>query len=921
MDKPLLDFINRFRVGDGHLHTHSSMMSHLAGKFYMSGNDYDDFMRLYCTRLTEMGRDGFVCALAENPWMTEHETTIMPVLVDIDFKIPFNESVPLDRHFYTREHIDKIIYIYQSELMSKCQDIELHNLHCFVLEKTRPISDGIHIKDGFHLHFPFLFMNGFDIEVNIATAVRKRITDDRIFNNIPYFETADSGSFLDRDISKKHWLLYGGRKSLTNEAYTLTRIVNKQLATIELSEALENNTVYNTRDEAIVHSRTEDITWYLPYILSINHYRRHLKQCKSTCDLSLYKPNIRSAATVNNLRDSSSLAETLAETRALVNMLHVRRADNHNDWFHVGMILFDVCHGCLEGCDIWHEFSLKAQRRTHINEARCLYEWTRMTQTRRGSYTMASLTFLAAQDNPDEYRLFQTQRRNKTITESIEHVRSGTSDQAKLLYDKFSQEIVCASLEKSLWFYYDSELHRWCKTEKANVLYRAIDSYLIPVYMQNKRNLADDDGNKKEAYQKIITKLKSVPYKKQVIEECSHLFFVEKFYDRLDANPMLLGFTNGVLDLSKMVFRKGEPSDYISMTCGYNFEDFSGRSGDPDITYVLMFFKKLLPDEVRLWFYEYLGKILRGYNFDQKWLIMSGRGGNGKSACEKLITAALGGDGDLSYSGKFSPALLTGKEAESNAATPDLYSGKGKRIMFITEPKHEAKLNTNIIKSLTGEESITCRALFSPQTTYRPQFKFAFICNKVPRIDYDPEDEGIWRRILRVNFPSRFPEKDSIVPKSLNEQFQKRIFYRDSNFDARIPQLRPAMMWLMFDWYKTFMTRGRSMELPDDVSRTVEIYKEDSDVVLQFKRERLVQQQGEYIMVNDVYTQFVDWYVSCFGPASRGKAISRNELKSQLSQKPGFSEPISGRWMNWRLRTLDDDFEQENMAAIELNPA
>ncbi|KAJ3018746.1 UNVERIFIED_CONTAM: hypothetical protein HDU68_010994 [Siphonaria sp. JEL0065] len=44
-------------------------------------------------------------------------------------------------------------------------------------------------------------------------------------------------------------------------------------------------------------------------------------------------------------------------------------------------------------------------------------------------------------------------------------------------------------------------------------------------------------------------------------------------FERLDADPGLLGFTNGVYDLTRAEFRPSTSTDYISITCGYAFPD------------------------------------------------------------------------------------------------------------------------------------------------------------------------------------------------------------------------------------------------------------------------------------------------------------------------------------------------------------
>ena len=52
----------------------------------------------------------------------------------------------------------------------------------------------------------------------------------------------------------------------------------------------------------------------------------------------------------------------------------------------------------------------------------------------------------------------------------------------------------------------------------------------------------------------LINDLKKVNYKKNLLDECADMFYVEDFEENLDSNMMLIGFNNGVYDLEKGIF-------------------------------------------------------------------------------------------------------------------------------------------------------------------------------------------------------------------------------------------------------------------------------------------------------------------------------------------------------------------------------
>ena len=69
---------------------------------------------------------------------------------------------------------------------------------------------------------------------------------------------------------------------------------------------------------------------------------------------------------------------------------------------------------------------------------------------------------------------------------------------------------------------------------------------------------------------KVISKLKDSGYKDKIIRECRELFYDSEFEEKKNSKLHLLGFDNGVFDLNEMVFRKGQPDDFITISTRYS---------------------------------------------------------------------------------------------------------------------------------------------------------------------------------------------------------------------------------------------------------------------------------------------------------------------------------------------------------------
>jgi hypothetical protein len=69
----------------------------------------------------------------------------------------------------------------------------------------------------------------------------------------------------------------------------------------------------------------------------------------------------------------------------------------------------------------------------------------------------------------------------------------------------------------------------------------------------------------------ICTLLKKTQSKQNIMREACELFYDKDFMAKLDRNPYLLCFNNGVIDFKQKVFRKGQPDDFLSKCTGIDY--------------------------------------------------------------------------------------------------------------------------------------------------------------------------------------------------------------------------------------------------------------------------------------------------------------------------------------------------------------
>jgi phage/plasmid-associated DNA primase len=113
-----------------------------------------------------------------------------------------------------------------------------------------------------------------------------------------------------------------------------------------------------------------------------------------------------------------------------------------------------------------------------------------------------------------------------------------------------------------------------------------------------------------------------------------------------------------------------------------------------------------------------------------------------------MLVCGSASNGKSSFFEKILQSVLVKKEREAaNKASPELAVWKGVRILYSSEPNSSyEKLNSGILKQLTGNEAILYRKLFENEIrSITPQYSMHIMCNNPPEVD--GVDQGIIRRI------------------------------------------------------------------------------------------------------------------------------------------------------------------------------
>jgi P4 family phage/plasmid primase-like protien len=896
MTLPTLQEILKRNFVDTVWHTHVSMVQP-RGKFQFNRLELENFWEVYCNNMSSAEIP--ILGVAEKP----HNYT--PILVDIDLKIQDDPSFVYGDHLYTEEHVTKMVQVYQSVLRNIVDSCDDNMLVCILLEK--PIyyitnGDTRYIKNGFHLHFPNLFLSKVDQNVHLMTRVKKEVADMKMFADIGI---EDSASVVDECCGTVPWLVYGSRKNEDSEPYKFSKVFNSDCQEIDLEDALSNYTLYDN-DETLINVNGK-VRYFLPRILSIVPYGRPTNELRDGLEY-ISKEKLNKSKTTVIKHASVSAEEALKLSAVLMPMLADFRADVYSEWMNIGWVLFNIGDGSNDALEQWLEFS---QRSEKYDETKCIYEWERMVQKDK---TIGTLKHFAKYDSPEKYDAWLKQQVVPLIKTSL----SGShNDIAKILYAYYGDEFRCASISGKTWYQFRKEEHRWEEIEEGVFLREHISNRLVKDYVEVAKQLSEDYGNatdkaheamiktRKQQVDKLIGNLKSASFKNSIMTESQEVFYDRTFAEKLDQNPYLIGFKNGVYDLKLNFFRPGTQDDYISKTIAIEYNEFT--DADNEVEDVKEFLQKIFPDSsVRTYFLDTYSDIFVGGNSQKKVYMWTGNGDNGKSIAQEFFERMMG-----RLAIKFNTQYFTGKKVGTGSANPEL-SRAAPPIRHVTmeEPDADEQLNIGELKKLSGGDSYWARDLFEKGKSTRevfPMFTLTFICNKLPKLKYS--DKATWNRIRVIPFESVFVAPGDVCPETFEEQLREKRFPMDRDFKVKIPGMVQAFAWYLLRWRQQITVRIE----PPKVKEATAIYRKQNDIYRQFVEECIIDGVDTYLTLLDMYAQFREWFKESF---PHNSLPIKNEVKEYFENLWGPCEK-GLRWHGFRVRTLQDDLESGDAVILE----
>lgn len=806
--------------------TLSDQWGGLNSKYKLDSKEYVEFWDYWCNSYNK------VVSGLQQPLEGE-----IAVVFDIDLKMPFEnyknrsninyDSIEYDntnffpnyQEFYGINRVKHLLQVIYQVLKNKLKKDGEHvyNTKCILLEKASRLDNG-YVKNGFHLHFPFMFINKDDIRniliPEIVNEIKKynegKDKNDRFFQGL----YGDVDKIIDGN-HLNNWFILGARKrgispytvraqNSSNKCFFDLKSINKLNSDEGKFIVNHNNTKFKVvsvcreeffKDLRYRYKQIDDngefnnismdfyddnnelsykkIQYHLPRLLDMTGGGRSSGNCEK------FLREVKKVYNVDKRNNVKYESKDINKKEAIQYDIHYihdlalctsdKRAEDYGKWRDMMFCIHNITKGHADGFKIFNEFSLKASGyNTHGDFKERLNMWRGIKNRINNSKKIGfgSLIYWAQRDDNVRYKQIRD-KYSKSYLQRFIRINSHT-ECSKLLYNKSPHEYHCYDCERNKgWYKFDQEEHIWKKDPNARTVKMEFESIIKDLEKEmysrmktpDKSGKLPDDKTCKEIEKKFINLMKlmgTCPYRDNVIKSSAEYYYSETFNKNLNLNPKLIAFNNGVFDMENLCFRDGMPSDYLNSKLDIKFyKDLDDIEEECKLIYDYLD-KIFTNKELLNYFLDYMAYVFEGGNHKNIAMFWTGVGSNGKSKTQEIIKAMLG-----CFHKDVSTSLITGKKAIASQARPELARcGNGVRLISMQEPGHNEVINCGALKSLTGNDHYYARDLYQSGNETKdidPLFETTIICNRLPEIAH--ADPATARRIRVVEFSSSFKDK------------------------------------------------------------------------------------------------------------------------------------------------------------------
>ncbi|HYQ90983.1 MAG TPA: phage/plasmid primase, P4 family [Candidatus Competibacteraceae bacterium] len=306
-------------------------------------------------------------------------------------------------------------------------------------------------------------------------------------------------------------------------------------------------------------------------------------------------------------------------------------------------------------------------------------------------------------------------------------------------------------------------------------------------------------------------------------------------HDQLNADPWLFNVQNGTLDLRSGRLHPHDSRNLITHLAPVSY----------DLTATCPTFGRFLLEvfagdsEMVAFIQRGVGWSLTGVVEERALFFLYGeRGKNGKSTLIETIMNLLGvcGETSFGYARKVTAdTFMKSRNQDDNQRKAATLAGP--RFICTSEVSEEQRLNEQLIKDITGGDTLEARKLYQEAFTFKPQFKAWMYGNHKPQIR--GTDDAIWSRVKLIPFEVSFAgREDTKLPTKLKEE---------------LPGILNWALRGCLDWQR------HGLNPPAKVQAATQAYREEMDMFSQFIKECCVIRRDASVWASELKAAYQSW--------------------------------------------------------------
>lgn len=352
---------------------------------------------------------------------------------------------------------------------------------------------------------------------------------------------------------------------------------------------------------------------------------------------------------------------------------------------------------------------------------------------------------------------------------------------------------------------------------------------------------------------------------------------VQRKFEELNAYPdHWINFRNGMFDVKEGRFMKHHPK-YLSVNQIPHELNLKAREKLDEIgVETVRFMQQAIPDGTdQMMLYQYIGYCMTKDTCMQKFMIIKGPGGTGKSSVISVIQYIVGtenvsGISMQNLTQRFYPAQL-----------------RGKLLNACADISSDSLTSVDVIKQATGEDLLMYeRKGMDANTFFRSYAKLLFSANQIP-LNLDEKSDALYRRMMILVMDKKPKEIDLELDKKLMDEVD-------------------YLIWQGIGALRLLYQEGKFRESVGSRNEVEKLHRA-ADTIKAFMDECTEPQQGYYMKRELLYENYCE-YCKGYGRKAHGPSSFYRNLEDK-----GYvlKRRNDGRYV------LDIRFKEDDFAEVD----